>query len=437
MNSTFSALLDSLRTTPEEAVKTVRSGDTVYIGTCTSVAYCLCDSLLQRAGELERVRLTCAMVLQPTERMKAMQTGPFSIETYFLGPYERAMQKRGLVDYTSIHLSEVDRFCTETAPADVAFFEVSPPDENGYMSYGASGVGLHTYIKAKARTVIVQINPCVPYVLGKDNRIHLSEVDAVVEETRPVPVQPSLQYDRVIQSISQYLLDQIPDGACIQLGMGGVASAVGFGLKTKNDLGAHTEMMSDSLMNLMKLGVLNNSRKQFLRGRTVTAFTLGSEELYRFIDHNEDMYYMPFPYVNDPRVISQNDNVISVNTALSADLFGQVSADHIAGRQYSATGGQLDFVRGAQMSRGGKSFIAMSSTVQKRDGSRTSRIVPQFPAGTVVTTPRSDVQYVVTEYGCVNLRKLTMKDRVRAMIGLAHPDFRPQLTDDAAAAGLL
>jgi len=248
-----------------------------------------------------------------------------------------------------------------------------------------------------------------------------------------LPENPELPVDDVINTISDYLLDQIPDGACIQLGLGGVANAVGYGLKNKNDLGAHTELMGDSLMELMKLGVLNNSRKSFMKGKTVASFTFGSKALYEFVDHNEDMYYLPFPVTNDPVNIAKNDNMISINTALAIDIFGQVNADNIAGRQHSATGGQLDFVRGAQMSRGGKSFIAVTSTYQN---GAASRIVSQLPLGTCVTTPRSDVQYVATEYGCVNLKHLSMRERVRAMISLAHPDFRPQLIEDAKKIGM-
>jgi len=216
-----------------------------------------------------------------------------------------------------------------------------------------------------------------------------------------------------------------------------VANAVGFGLKEKNDLGAHTELIGDAIMELMKLGVLNNSRKTYFPGKTVASFSFGSRALYDFIHRNPDVYYQPFPVVNDPVNIAKNDNMISINTAMAADIFGQINADNIAGRQHSATGGQVDFVRGAQMSRGGKSFIAMTSTLKDKKGNLQSRIVTRLPLGSCVTTPRSDVQYVATEYGCVNLKPLSMKDRIRAMISLAHPSFRQQLTDDAREAGLL
>ena len=195
--------------------------------------------------------------------------------------------------------------------------------------------------------------------------------------------------------------------------------------------------MSDSLMDLMKMGVVTNKRKTLLPGKTVVGFTSGSEKLYRFLDHNEDMYYLPFPMINDMNLIGQNDNMISINTGMSADLYGAISADNITGRQFSGVGGQLDYVRGAQMSRGGKSIIAMTSTFVDKRGERHSRIVPYFPPYTAVTTPRADVQYLVTEYGCINLKPLLMKDRIRAVISLAHPDFRDQLTACAREAKLL
>ncbi|NCB74346.1 MAG: acetyl-CoA hydrolase [Clostridia bacterium] len=424
---------------PQEAVRLVKSGDTVYEGTCTSVAYGLCDALSERGDELENVTLTCSQIIYPVKMLEGTHPGAFKLSTYFMGTQERNCLKKNLleVNYSSVHLSQVDLWCRETQRPDVVFFEVSPPDENGYMSYGASGVALHTYLKESAKIIILQVNSFAPYVYGEQNLIHFSEATAIVETNRELPEIPNMPIDDSIKTISSFLLDQIPDGACIQLGIGGVANAVGYGLKTKNDLGIHTEMMADSMMELMKMGVVNNSRKNFIPGKSVSAFTFGSKELYKFINRNENMYYLPFTVVNNPSNIAKNDNMISINTAISVDILGQVNADNIGGRQHSATGGQVDFVRGAQMSKGGKSFIAIQSTIENEKLGRQSRIVSHFPIGTAVTTPRSDVQYVATEFGCVNLKLLTMKERVKAMIGLAHPDFRPQLTEDAKTAGLL
>lgn len=422
----------------EDAVKLVNSGDTVYIGTCSSMAYALCDALHQRRHELENITVACSQIIRSMPLLDAPDTCVTKINTYFMGVQERnaRSKQRQTVLYSSVHLSQVDIWCRATAP-DVSFFEVSCPDENGYMSFGATGVALHAYLKESSRKIILQINRNVPFAYGEQNTIHFSEADAIVFADGELYGVEELGFGSDIAAISDFILEQIPDGACIQLGIGGVANAVGHGLKAKNDLGIHTEMMSTSMMELMKAGVVTNKYKNYYPGKSVSAFTFGTPELYRFIDHNPDMYYLPFPIVNDPVNIAKNDNMISINTAISLDLFGQVNADNIAGRQHSGTGGQVDFVRGAQMSKGGKSFIAIPSTVENSKLGRQSRIVFRFPEGTAVTTPRSDVQFVVTEYGCVNLKPLTMPDRIRAMISLAHPNFRDELTQDAKAAGLL
>lgn len=308
------------------------------------------------------------------------------------------------------------------------------------MSFGASGCCMHPFIQEETDNIVLQINRFSPYVTGQRTKIHISQARHVVwadVEKETIPGGPA-EEDPTVAAMSRYLLDQIPDGACIQLGIGGVATAVGYGLMSKNDLGCHTEMMSDSIMALMKAGVINNSRPKFIPGRTVVGFAFGSRALYEFLDHNEDLFFGPFPVVNNPVNIAQNDNMISINTAMSIDLFGQVAAEGMGTRQFSGTGGQGDYVRGAQLAKGGKSFLAFSSTVGVgSDGTPKSRIVPTFPPATIVTTPRSDVQYVVTEYGVVNLKPLTTRDRARALIDLAHPDCRGMLTAEAKKLGLL
>lgn len=437
MNPTLQQEYNEKFKTLQEAVKVVKNGDIIYAGASTSIAYGLCEALGTRAEELEDVTIVSSQVIRPLEIMSSKYPKAFKSLTFFMGPKEREMHYNGLGDFTSVHLSQIDIFCTQTAPANVAFLEVSPPDGNGYMSLGCNGVALGVHVLEKAKTAVLQVNKHVPFVCGENHLIHISQADVITECDQKLAENPGIEFDDTIKTISGYLIDQIPDGACVQFGLGGVAAAVGYGLKNKNDLGAHSELMTDSIMELMELGVVNNSRKTYMTGKTVASFAFGSEKLYKFLDRNPDVYFMPFTEVNDPVNIAKNDNMISINTALSIDLFGQVCADNIAGRQFSATGGQLDFVRGAQMSKGGKSFIAVTSTYQDKKKGMSSRIVAQFPMGTAVTTPRSDVQYVVTEFGCVNLKPLTMKDRVRAMISLAHPDFRPQLAEDAKRAGIL
>ncbi len=421
----------------EDAVKVVQSGDRVFIGICSSMAYQLCEALMARKDELTDVEVQCSMYVRPASFFSREGEGHFCSSTFFMGPAERTGHQVGMTDFTSFHLSEVNLWCTEIAKPDVAFIEVSPPDEDGYMSFGASGVVLGRCVRETAKTVILQVNPNAPYVYGMDTLIHVSEADIIVEAEDELATLEDIEADETVKQVSEYILEQIPDGATIQLGLGGLSGAVGYGLKDRNDLGIHTELMTDSLMFLMKNGNVNNQKKTFLPGKSVTSFSFGSKELYQFLDHNEDIYFAPFPFVNDPQNIAKNDNMISVNTAMAIDLFGQVAADSLGFRQQSATGGQVDFVRGAQRSKGGKSFIAITSCYSDKKGEKHSRITLTLPPGTAVTTTRADVQYVVTEYGAVNLKTLTMRNRVKAMISLADPEFRPQLTEEAKEHGLL
>ena len=421
-------------TSATEAVRLIRDGDTVYIGTCSSVAYGLLEALWEQREDFNDVTLCGALIEGPSD---ILLSDRFHYLSYFYGSQERKRLKTARIDYAGVHLSQTDIWSLDIARPRVALLDVSPPDVNGYMCYGAGGVGIGAHIKAAADVIILQINKREPYVYGNDNLVHISEAAAIVYCDNDLPGISELPSEGAIDTIADLLLEHIGDGACIQLGLGGLATAVGFRLREKNDLGAHSELVSDSIMDLMKLGVLNNKRKNYFPGKTVTGFSFGSKSLYEFLDYNEDFYFMPFSVVNDPVIIAKNDNMVSINTAVSIDLLGQVNAECINGRQYSGTGGQLDFVKGAQMSKGGKSFMAVQSVVNSSATGKTSRIVSRFLAGTVVTTPRSEVQYVVTEYGCVNLKHLCARDRISAMISLAHPDFRPQLADEARDAGML
>lgn len=421
--------------TAQEAVKLVKNGDCVYIGTCSNVAGVLAEALADRSDELEGVTIASGLVNKP---LRVYSDPNFLHSSYFMGGQERISMKLGTMDYHSIHLSQFDIWCQKVAKPNVLFLEVSEPDENGYVNFSTNGTTLNTYLLGLAETIILQVNKQVCRVYGDENIMHISKATAIVEAEDSQVELPEIDVTEDVQRLSGYVLDLIPDGATIQLGAGRVATAIGFGLKNKNDLGIHTEMMSDSLMDLMKLGVANNSRKTYYPGKTVIGFAWGSKKLYEFLDYNEDTYFLPMTVVNDPYNIAKNDRMISVNSASAIDLTGQVSAETINGRQYSGIGGQLDYVRGAQMSKDGKSFIVMESTYGDiASGKGGSRIVLNFKPGNAVTTPRSDVQYVATEFGCINLKELSMKDRVRGMISLAHPMFRDQLKDEAKAAGLL
>lgn len=422
--------------TPEEAVKVIRSGDHIYTGTSSSIAYRLIEALYGRKDELEDVVMCHGMMGQQLPIFTPEAKGHFSTVTYFAGAGDRLGIKNGQTTFTSFHLSQIEYWCREVARPNVAFLEVSPPDKKGFMSYGAYGTSFHDYVRELADTVVLQVNPNAPYVYGRKNKLHISQADIVVEAESQSDMVPNLPLDEKLNTLSKFIVDLTPDGAVIQLGLGGISNAVGFGLREKNDLGIHTEMFTDSMMELTKQGVITNKKKNFMPGKSVTSFAFGTRELYDFVDHNRGLYFAPFSFVNDPYTIARNDNMISVNTAMAVDLYGQVAADCLGGKQQSAIGGQVDYVRGAQMSKGGKSFIALTSTVTNKNGV-SSRIVPTFPVGTAVTTSRADVQYVVTEYGCVNLKALTMDDRARALISLAHPDYRDELAEGAKKLGLL
>ena len=422
---------DRKTVTAGEAVRLVESGHRLYIGTCSSVAFELMRALWERREELYDVEILSSNIISPTPVFDEVDGNPFSYCTYFMGPGERRVRDNGLpFSFTSFHLSEIGIWIRDIAVPDICFFDVSMPDENGYMSYGPTGVGLHAELKEKASRVLVQANKRTPYVYGQDNLIHVSEVDAVVEVDEPPSAAGNPEIDEVTRQLSDIIVEHVTDGSTIQLGLGTLSTAIGFALGEKNDLGVHSEMFNQPLADLMIKGNVTNRYKGFLDGMSVFSFSLGTGGLYDYLDKNEKIYCAPFQFVNDPRNIAKNRKMLSINTTMAMDLFGQAASDSLGWEQQSATGGQVDFVRGAQWSEGGKSIIAATSSFIK-NGRRVSRILPFMPEGTAVTTPRSDIQYVATEFGCVNLKALRMADRVRAMIGLAHPDFRDQLTEEA------
>ena len=421
--------------TAKQAAQLVKSGDRVYVGTASSFAYELLDALWDRKDELEDVAILCSMSVRPSRMFSADwdEHNPFHVETFFLGEQERlAHRKHGMpLEFTCFHLSQVDLWCEYVGKPDVCFFQVTMPDENGFVSCGPSGGCMYTYLAEKARTVVFECNAQTPYIMnGEKNKMPLSRADAIVLADYPCSPLAETEVDEISQKISDIVMEEVPDGATIQLGLGKISTAIGYGLLNKNDLGIFSELFSEPMMELMKNGNVTNRNKGFMDGLSVYAFSLGSNKMYSYMDRNPALYNGTFPFVNDPRNIAKNRNMMSINTAMSVNLFGEVAADSMGFRQQSAVGGQIDFVKGAQWSEGGKSIIALASSFEK-NGEKKSKICLTFPPGTAVTTPRSEVQYIATEYGCINLKKLNMSDRVRAMISLAHPDFRDQLRDEA------
>lgn len=421
-------------TTPEEAVQLVKSGDRIYYGVNISTHYGIDDRLAKRENELEDVTVGGASCFRPNGLLNP-NSKAFHPTTFFFGASERAAQKVKYVEHTSAHLSETDNWVYHILRPNVAFLPVSAPDENGYMSMGPAGLVCGPYLLDSCQTIILVVNKNVPY-LCSDYKVSIADATCIVEMDEPLVTIPNLNPSPELEAISTFIADQTCDGACVQMGIGDLSTAVGFGLRNKNDLGIHTEMIGDSMMELVKRGNVTNARKTYLPGVSSGAFLMGTQALYDWADWNDQLCFIPSPVANNVLNIAQNDNVLSVNTALEIDLVGQVVADNIVGTQYSSIGGQLDFVQGAQLSKGGKSFLALTSTHTK-NGQLYSNIVPRFQPGTFVTTPRSCVQYVVTEYGCVNLKHLTMRERVLALISLAHPSFREELRDQAKEFGLL
>jgi acyl-CoA hydrolase len=389
----------------------------------------LLEAIGDRYEALENVDLITAMALYPYKFLKSKDyIGHVNFHTVFYGAFERQFFKIGNVNVNSVHLSNIARTLKEYYKVNTLLADVSVPDEDGYMYYGPMGVVVNGEVAEIATKKIVQVNKFQPRVKGTKHRIHVSEVDCICEFDHELPVLPQPPVSEVDRKIADLILPMIPDGATIQVGLGGLANAIGYGLEGKKNLSVHTEMFTDSMVYLAKKGVVN--------GKILAAFGLGSTELYEFVGEGK-VELAPISYVNNPFEIGKNDDFISINGSLMVDLTGQVCSESLGHDQYSSTGGQLDYVRGASVSKGGKSFICLASTVKNKGGGVKSTISLNLPEGEIITTPRSDVMYVVTEYGVANLFNKPLRERAKALIEIAHPDFRAQLTEEAKAAGIL
>ena len=421
----------------DEAVRKIKSGDTLCAGIATGVPYKFLDALADYSLEnLENVEFYHGAGFKPYKLGLPQYNGHLNVKSFFYGPVERAFVGYGShFPYQPIHLSQTTRDRTVTHRGNVLLAAGTEPDENGMISLGPSPMGgdmLDYY-----DTVIVQVNKQMPYVYGEGAVIPADKVTWMVEAEEPICELGRAEPSEAEIKIAGNIVDRVPDGACLQLGIGGVASAIGGFLKEKRDLGIHTEMFVNELYDLIACGAVNNSKKTLMPGKTVLGFSLGSREMYDFMDHNHDIEARPFAWVNDPRVIAQNDNMVSINGAMQVDLMGQVCAESIGPRQFSGTGGQADFVRGANWSKGGMSFLCLPSTLTTKSGEAKSKISCALPLGSVVTTQRADVQYIVTEYGVADLRNEPLDVRAKRLIAIAHPDFRDQLTFEAKKAGFI
>ncbi len=386
-----------------------------------------------KAGEISGVKIDTLLDVEPLECYADPElNGKFNGVSWFTGGYARKAVNAGYADFIPTYYRDIPGNVRRLYDYDVFITEVSPMDKHGYFSL--STVSSMSEAKLdKAKRVFVVVNDRQPRaVCGL--QVHVSQVDAIVENNHELPVLPPVKLDDVSVTIGNLIAEQIPDGACIQLGVGTIPDATGMALKAKHDLGIHTEMFVDSMIELIECGAVNNSKKQIHRGQCVTTFAFGSKRIYDFIDDNPGIAILPVDYVNDPNVICKNDNMISINAAVEVDLMGQVCAESIGTRHLSGTGGQVDFVRGACQSKGGKSFIAFTSTAKN---GTVSKIQPTLTPGAVVTTSKNDVDYIVTEYGIAQLRGLPLSKRVANLIAIAHPDFRDELTFEAKKRGMM
>ena len=386
-----------------------------------------------KAGEISGVKIDTLLDVEPLECYADPElNGKFNGVSWFTGGYARKAVNAGYADFIPTYYRDSPGNVRRLYDYDVFITEVSPMDKHGYFSL--STVSSMSEAKLdKAKRVFVVVNDRQPRaVCGL--QVHVSQVDAIVENNHELPVLPPVKLDDVSVTIGNLIAEQIPDGACIQLGVGTIPDATGMALKAKHDLGIHTEMFVDSMIELLECGAVNNSKKQIHRGQCVTTFAFGSKRIYDFIDDNPGIAILPVDYVNDPNVICKNDNMISINAAVEVDLMGQVCAESIGTRHLSGTGGQVDFVRGACQSKGGKSFIAFTSTAKN---GMVSKIQPTLTPGAVVTTSKNDVDYIVTEYGIAQLRGLPLSKRVANLIAIAHPDFRDELTFEAKKRGMM
>jgi len=428
------------RVSADEAVQVIQSGMRVCLQPGCAVPQELVRAMVRRgdSGAIENVEVCHILTMGEAPYMDKKYEGIFRHRALFIGHNARAAVNEGRADAMAIHLSQVPRLFSNSLPVDVVMIHVSPPDEHGFCSFGTD-VGTTKAATEAARIVIAQINPKMPRALG-DCFIHVNKLSAVVEHEEDILEMPQFVFDpedpatKVPLAIGENVVDLIEDGSTLQMGIGTIPDAVLYHLREKRDLGIHSEMFSDGVVDLVDEGIITNDKKTINRGKIVAGFVLGTKKTFDFIDNNPIAEFRPTEYVNDVQVVAQHDNMVAINSAIEVDITGQVCADSIGPRLFSGFGGQLDFIRGAAMSKGGKPIIALPSTA-KADA--LSRIVPQLKPGAGVVTTRADVHWVVTEYGAVNLFGKSYRERVKAMISIAHPNFREELEAYAKQQNLL
>jgi 4-hydroxybutyrate CoA-transferase len=408
---------------PEDALRSVQSGMRVYIQPGCAEPETLVDALLRRGPYVHNVEVVHMLTLGSAGYVAPEMEGHFRHNAIFIGGNVRDAINEGRADYTPMYLSEVeDLFESGAMPLDVTLAQVSPPDAHGFCSLGASIDATLTAIRC-ARYVVAQVNDQVPRTYG-DSFVHVNQIDAFVESSRPLCELPTTRITDLHMAIARNIAGLIDDGAVIQTGIGGIPDAVMRFLMGRKDLGVHSELVSDGVIPLIEAGVITGARKNFKPRKIILAFVLGTKKLFDFIDNNPIFEFHPCAYANDPLLIARNDSMVAINAALQIDMTGQVCSDSLGTHFYSGIGGQVDFLRGAAHSKGGKPIIALPSTAK---GGTLSRIVPTLSPGAGVVTSRGLIRYVVTEYGVAYLHGKSIRERARALIEIAHPKFRDQL----------
>ena len=428
----WNSIFQSRVTTAEEAVEVIKSGNRIFLTGNVSVPQKTLGALVNRAQSLENVEICQALTIGPAEYVSPDMEGHLRVNTMFISANVRKAVQEGRADYTPVLLSEFPLlFKNHHLPVDVAMIHVSPPDEHGFCSLGVE-VGLTKSPAESAKVIIAEVNEQMPRTLG-DSFIHVSRLNYIVPVNYPIPEMPMSEEGdgEIIEKIAGSIADLIPDGATMQMGIGAIPDAVLKFLFNKKDLGIHTELFSDGVIDLVDAGVLTNARKSLHTGKIVAGFILGTKRLYDWVDDNPLIELHRTEYVNDPFVIAQNDRMVAINSAIEVDVTGQVCADSIGPKLYSGVGGQLDFVYGASRSKGGVPIIALPSTATMRDGTVISKIVPILKQGAGVVTTRNHVRYIVTEFGVADLYGKTIHQRAMALINVAHPQFRDELIKQA------
>ena len=437
----YKGLYQQKLTSAEEAVKVVKSGDWVDYGWCTNHPVSLDKALAARKDELTDVKIRGGVTMWMPEVAKAEDAGDhFTWHSWHCSGLDRKVISKGCGFFIPMRYSELPRFYRENVDVDVAMIQVTPMDKHGNFSYALAASHLADMLD-KAKVIILEVNENLPWIYGlTGSEINIKDVDMVVEGENPPVAQlgGGGEPTEVDKAVANLVVPEIPDGACLQLGIGGMPNTIGSMIAQSDlkDLSVHTEMYVDGFVDMAEAGKITGRNKALDKGRQVFAFAAGSQRMYDYMDRNPDVMAAPVDYTNDVHVISQIDNFVSINNAIDMDLFGQVNAESAGLKHISGTGGQLDFAMGAYLSKGGKSFICMSSTVTGKDGSVKSRIVPTLTNGSIATDPRSCVHYIVTEYGMVNMKGLSTWERAEQIINIAHPDFRDQLIKDAEKMGI-